>query len=280
MLNIIYSIIYGVIEGITEWLPISSTGHLILAENFLKFEGISEGFFDMFDVVIQLGAILAVVVLYFKSICPLKMQKSKHGGNSKVVLDKNILILWAKILVACIPAAVVGLLFDDILNKYLYNSWVVATMLILVGIAFIVIENKKKDMKPRVTDITDLTYKDAIIIGLFQLIAAIFPGTSRSGATIIGALLIGISRTVAAEYTFFLAIPVMFGASLLKILKFGLSFTGMELAVLIVGMLVAFLVSIFVIKFLMNYIKKHDFKVFGWYRIVLGIIVIILLGVL
>lgn len=280
MLNIIYSIIYGVIEGITEWLPISSTGHLILAENFLKFEGISEGFFDMFDVVIQLGAILAVVVLYFKSIWPLKMQKSKHGGNSKVVLDKNILILWAKILVACIPAAVVGLLFDDILNKYLYNSWVVATMLILVGIAFIVIENKKKDMKPRVTDITNLTYKDAIIIGLFQLIAAIFPGTSRSGATIIGALLIGISRTVAAEYTFFLAIPVMFGASLLKILKFGLSFTGMELAVLIVGMLIAFLVSIFVIKFLMNYIKKHDFKVFGWYRIVLGIIVIILLGVL
>ena len=280
MLNIIYSIIYGVIEGITEWLPISSTGHLILAENFLKFEGISEGFFDMFDVVIQLGAILAVVVLYFKSIWPLKMQKSKHGGNSKVVLDKNILILWAKILVACIPAAVVGLLFDDILNKYLYNSWVVATMLILVGIAFIVIENKKKDMKPRVNDISELTYKDAIIIGLFQLIAAIFPGTSRSGATIIGALLIGISRTVAAEYTFFLAIPVMFGASLLKILKFGLSFTGMELAVLIVGMLIAFLVSIFVIKFLMNYIKKHDFKVFGWYRIVLGIIVIILLGVL
>lgn len=280
MLNIIYSIIYGVIEGITEWLPISSTGHLILAENFLKFEGLSEGFFDMFDVVIQLGAILAVVVLYFKSIWPLKMQKSKHGGSSKVVWDKNILILWAKILVACIPAAVVGVLFDDILNQYLYNSWVVATMLILVGIAFIVIENKKKDMKPRVNDISELTYKDALIIGLFQLIAAIFPGTSRSGATIIGALLIGISRTVAAEYTFYLAIPVMFGASLLKILKFGLSFTGMELTVLLVGMIVAFLVSIFVIKFLMNYIKKHDFKVFGWYRIVLGIIVIILLGIL
>lgn len=279
MLNIIYSIIYGVIEGITEWLPISSTGHLILAENFLKFEGLSEGFFDMFDVVIQLGAILAVVVLYFKSIWPLKMEKSKHGGNERVVWDKNILILWGKILVACIPAAVVGLLFDDILNKYLYNSWVVATMLILVGIAFIVIENKKKDMKPRVNDISKLTYKDAIIIGLFQLIAAIFPGTSRSGATIIGALLIGISRTVAAEYTFFLAIPVMFGASLLKVLKFGLSFTGMELAVLLVGMLVAFIVSVFVIKFLMNYIKKHDFKVFGWYRIVLGIIVIILLGI-
>ena len=280
MLNIIYSIIYGVIEGITEWLPISSTGHLILAENFLKFEGLSEGFFDMFDVVIQLGAILAVVVLYFKSIWPLKMEKSKHGGNERVVWDKNILILWGKILVACIPAAVVGLLFDDILNKYLYNSWVVATMLILVGIAFIVIENKKKDMKPRVNDISNLTYKDAIIIGLFQLIAAIFPGTSRSGATIIGALLIGISRTVAAEYTFFLAIPVMFGASLLKVLKFGFSFTGMELAVLLIGMLVAFLVSIFVIKFLMSYIKKHDFKVFGWYRIVLGLIVIILLGII
>lgn len=279
MLNIIYSIIYGVIEGITEWLPISSTGHLILAENFLKFKGLSDGFFDMFDVVIQLGAILAVVVLYFKSIWPLKMEKSKNVGNARVVWDKNILILWAKILVACIPAAVVGLLFDDILNKYLYNSWVVATMLILVGIAFIVIENKKKDMKPRVNDISNLTYKDAIIIGLFQLIAAIFPGTSRSGATIIGALLIGISRTVAAEYTFFLAIPVMFGASLLKILKFGLSFTGMELAVLLIGMLVAFLVSIFVIKFLMSYIKKHDFKVFGWYRIALGLIVIILLGI-
>ncbi len=279
MLNIVYSIIYGIIEGITEWLPISSTGHLILAENFLKFEGLSEGFFDMFDVVIQLGAILAVVVLYFKNIWPLKKQKSKHG-DTKIVWDKNILILWAKILVACVPAAIVGLLFDDILNEYLYNSWVVATMLIVVGIAFIVIENKKKDMKPKVNDISELTYKDAIIIGLFQLIAAIFPGTSRSGATIIGALLIGISRTVAAEYTFFLAIPVMFGASLLKILKFGLSFTGMELAVLLVGMVVAFLVSIFVIKFLMNYIKKHDFKVFGWYRIVLGIIVIILLGVL
>ena len=279
MLNIVYSIIYGIIEGITEWLPISSTGHLILAENFLKFEGLSEGFFDMFDVVIQLGAILAVVVLYFKNIWPLKKQKSKHG-DTKIVWDKNILILWAKILVACVPAAIVGLLFDDILNEYLYNSWVVATMLIVVGIAFIVIENKKKDMKPRANDISELTYKDAIIIGLFQLIAAIFPGTSRSGATIIGALLIGISRTVAAEYTFYLAIPVMFGASLLKILKFGLSFTGMELAVLLVGMVVAFLVSIFVIKFLMNYIKKHDFKVFGWYRIVLGIIVIILLGVL
>ena len=257
-MNIFYSIIYGLIEGITEWLPISSTGHLILAENFLKFEGLSEGFFDMFEVVIQLGAILAVVVLYFK----------------------NILNLWGKILVACIPAAIVGILFDDLLDKYLYNSWVVATMLIVVGIAFILIENRKKGDKSRVNEISDLTYKDALIIGLFQLIAAILPGTSRSGATIIGALLIGISRTVAAEYTFYLAIPVMFGASLLKILKFGLSFTGMELAVLLIGMIVAFLVSIFVIKFLMNYIKKHDFKVFGWYRIVLGIIVLILLGVM
>lgn len=279
MTNILYSIIYGIIEGITEWLPISSTGHLILAENFLKFQGLSEGFFDMFNVVIQLGAILAVVVLYFKNIWPIKKEKSKNGEN-KIIWDKNILNLWGKILVACVPAAIIGLLFDDLLEKYLYNSWVVSTMLILVGVAFIIIENKKQGMKPRVKDIVELTYKDAIIIGLFQVIAAIFPGTSRSGATIIGALLIGVSRTVAAEYTFYLAIPVMFGASLLKILKFGLSFTGAELAVLLVGMIVAFLVSVFIIKFLMNYIKKHDFKVFGWYRIVLGIIVLILLGVM
>ena len=279
MLNIVYSIIYGIIEGITEWLPISSTGHLILAENFLKFQNVSPDFFEMFEVVIQFGAILAVVVLYFKQIWPLKREKTKHNKNGKIVWDKKILILWVKILVACIPAAIVGLLFDDLLNEYLYNSWVVATMLILVGIAFIIIENKKKGMNARVKDITELTYKDALIIGLFQLIAAIFPGTSRSGATIIGALLIGVSRTVAAEYTFFLAIPVMFGASLLKIVKFGFAFTGTEIVALLVGMIVAFLVSIFVIKFLMNYIKKHDFKVFGWYRIVLGILVLILLGV-
>lgn len=279
VLELLKAAIFGVIEGITEWLPISSTGHLILAENFLKFQGLSEGFFDMFNVVIQLGAILAVVVLYFKNVWPIKKEKSKNGEN-KITWDKNILNLWGKILVACVPAAIIGLLFDDLLEKYLYNSWVVSTMLILVGIAFIIIENKKQGMKPRVKDIVELTYKDAIIIGLFQVIAAIFPGTSRSGATIIGALLIGVSRTVAAEYTFYLAIPVMFGASLLKILKFGLSFTGAELAVLLVGMIVAFLVSVFIIKFLMNYIKKHDFKVFGWYRIVLGIIVLILLGVM
>lgn len=280
MLNIIYSIIYGVIEGITEWLPISSTGHIILAENFLKFTNITDldAFMEMFEVVIQLGAILAVVVLYFKQIWPLKTKKEKN--NKKIIWDKEILILWAKILVACIPAAIVGVLFDDVLNKYLYNSWVVAAMLILVGIAFIIIENKKKGNNPRVTSIEELTYKDAMIIGMFQLIAAIFPGTSRSGATIIGALLIGISRTVAAEYTFFLAIPVMFGASLLKILGFGLNFSGTEITVLLVGMIVAFLVSIFVIKFLMNYIKKHDFKIFGWYRILLGILVLILLGVM
>ena len=279
MLNIIYSIIYGIIEGITEWLPISSTGHLILAENFFKFQGISDNFFEMFEVVIQLGAILAVVLLYFKNIWPLKYEKSRHG-DKRIVWDKNILNLWGKILVACIPAAIIGLLFDDILNKYLYNSWVVATMLIIVGIAFIIIENRKKGKNARCTSIEELTYKDALIIGLFQLLAAIFPGTSRSGATIIGALLIGISRTVAAEYTFFLAIPVMFGASLLKIIKFGFEFTGMEIAILLVGMIVAFVVSILIIKFLMNYIKKHDFKVFGWYRIILGIIVLLLLGVL
>ncbi len=274
MRNILYAVIYGLIEGITEWLPISSTGHLILAENFFKFEGLSENFFDMFDVVIQLGAILAVVVLYFKNIWPVKIKERK------TVFDKKILILWCKILVSCVPAAIIGLLFDDILNKYLYNSWVVATMLILVGIAFIIIENNQKNKKKRVEDITKLTYRDAIIIGLFQVIAAVFPGTSRSGATIIGALLIGISRTVAAEYTFYLAIPVMFGASLLKVLKFGLNFTSMELAVLVIGMIIAFVVSMFIIKFLMNYIKKHDFKVFGWYRIILGIIVLVFLGII
>lgn len=275
MINIIYAIIYGIIEGVTEWLPISSTGHLILAEKFLQFEGLSEEFFGMFDVVIQLGAIMAVVVMYFKNIWPIKKEKN----TKKLIFDKKILVLWAKILVACIPAAIIGLLFDDILDEYFYKPWVVAIMLILVGIAFIIIENKQKDIKPRVTDITKLTYRDAIIIGMFQVIAAVFPGTSRSGATIMGALLIGISRTVAAEYTFYLAVPVMFGASLLKILKFGLKFTGMELTVLILGMLIAFLISIIIIKFLMNYIKKHNFKVFGWYRIALGIIVLILLGV-
>ena len=271
MLDILIAILFGLVEGITEWLPVSSTGHMILLEEFIKFEGVSEGFFDMFEVVIQLGAIMAVVILYWNKIFPFKITK-KHA--IKVEIDKDIFSLWFKILAACVPAAIVGLLFDDILEEYLYNGYVVSVMLIIFGIAFIVVENWNKGKKSRVNSLAELTYQAALIIGVFQLIAAVFPGTSRSGATIVGALLIGVSRTVAAEFTFYLAIPVMFGASLLKILKFGLAFTGLELAVLLIGMLVAFAVSMVVIKFLMAYIKKHDFKVFGWYRIVLGAIVL------
>ncbi len=271
MLDILIAVLFGIVEGITEWLPVSSTGHMILLEEFIKFEGVSEGFFDMFDVVIQLGAIMAVVVLYWNKIFPFKITK-KHA--IKVEIDKDIFSMWFKILVACIPAAVVGLLFDDILEKYLYNGYVVAAMLVIFGVAFIVVENWNKGRESKVNTLAELTYNTAAIIGMFQLIAAVFPGTSRSGATIVGALLIGVSRTVAAEFTFFLAIPVMFGASLLKVLKFGFVFTGLELAVLFTGMAVAFIVSMLVIKFLMSYIKKHDFKVFGWYRIVLGTIVL------
>lgn len=271
MIDILIAILFGLVEGLTEWLPVSSTGHMILLEEFIKFEGVSEGFFDMFDVVIQLGAIMAVVILYWNKIFPFKITK-KHA--IKVEIDKDIFGLWFKILTACVPAAIVGILFDDILEKYLYNGYVVAAMLIIFGVAFILVENWNKGKRARINNLAELTYKTALLIGVFQLIAAVFPGTSRSGATIVGALLIGVSRTVAAEFTFFLAIPVMFGASLLKLLKFGFDFTGLELAVLFVGMAVAFAVSMIVIKFLMDYIKKHDFKVFGWYRIVLGAIVL------
>ena len=271
MIDILIAILFGLVEGITEWLPVSSTGHMILLEEFIKFESVSEGFFEMFDVVIQLGAIMAVVILYWKKIFPFKITK-KHA--IKVEIDKDIFSLWFKILVACVPAAIVGILFDDVLEEYLFNGYVVAAMLVIFGIAFIVVENWNKGRKARINSLSELTYKTAVIIGVFQLIAAIFPGTSRSGATIVGALLIGVSRTVAAEFTFYLAIPVMFGASLLKVLKFGLEFTSLELAVLLVGMAVAFAVSMVVIKFLMTYIKRHDFKVFGWYRIVLGAVVL------
>ena len=299
-MDIIKAIIFGIVEGITEWLPVSSTGHLILFEAFLKFKDVSDGFFDMFDVVIQLGAILAVVVIYFKDIWPFTNDKKRAYKAIKVIpnpdkkitkviaaianpilkfftkLDKNITSLWGKILVACIPAAVVGLLFDELFEKLFYNPTCVAIALIVFGIAFILVENWNKDKKSKTNSILEITYKDALIIGAFQLIAAIFPGVSRSGATIVGALLIGISRKVSAEFTFYLAIPVMFGASLLKLLKFGLHFSGLEIAILAVGMIVAFAVSMFIIKFLMNYIKKHDFKVFGIYRIVLGIIVLLI----
>ena len=274
--EIIKAIIFGIVEGITEWLPISSTGHLILVEQFLKFNEVSPDFWNMFQVVIQFGAILAVVVLYIKKIWPFTTDKEKGIKKSGPLsyLNKDIMNLWGKILVACIPAAVIGLLFDEVFEKLFYNPFCIAIALIVFGVAFIVIENRKQNKKNKKDTTDKITYKDALIIGCFQLIAAIFPGTSRSGATIIGSLLLGLSRPNAAEFTFYLAIPTMFGASLLKILKFGLSFTGMELTLLLVAMAVSFIVSILVIKFLMSYIKKHDFKAFGYYRIVLGIIVL------
>ena len=271
--ELIKAIIIGVVEGITEWLPISSTGHMILLNEFVKLN-VSPEFWDLFLVVIQLGAILAVVILFWKTIWPFKKVKTR-SGKTKIIFRQSILILWLKVLVACIPAAVVGILFDDWIDEHFYNPTVVSIMLILVGVLFIIIETVNKNKVPRVDRLRDLTFKDAFLIGLFQLIAAIFPGTSRSGATILGGLMIGVSRTVASKFTFILAIPVMFGASLLKIVKYGLYFSGMELAILVIGMLTAFAVSILVIRFLMDYIRAHDFKVFGWYRIILGLIVII-----
>ena len=273
MIEILKSILYGIVEGITEWLPISSTGHMILLEEIMPMN-VSESFWSMFLVVIQLGAILAVVVLYWNKIFPFR--KNKEGKYTSV---KSIWILWSKILVATIPAAVIGLALDDWIDAHLYNGFVVAVMLILVGVAFIYIENRNKDMRPSVNSLSVLSYKDALIIGLFQVVAAVLPGTSRSGATIIGGLMIGVSRAVAAEFTFFLAIPVMFGASLLKLVKFGFAFSVLEFFILVIGMVVAFVVSIFVIRFLMSYIKKHDFKVFGWYRIVLGAFVLIFFAI-
>ncbi len=271
MVEILKAILFGIVEGITEWLPISSTGHLILLNEFVTLD-VSEEFWSMFEVVIQLGAILAVVVLFWNRIFPFYFgEKAKENGG---VIRKDVFVLWFKIIAACVPAAIVGLAFDDVLEKYFYNYQTVAIMLILFGVLFIIVENYNKGKKPKIRKLADITYTTAIMIGVFQLIAAVFPGTSRSGATIVGALLIGVSRTVAAEFTFFLAIPVMFGASLLKMIKFGFHFSGMEMAVLLTGMIVAFIVSVIVIKFLMGYIKKHDFKVFGWYRIILGILVL------
>ncbi len=277
MLDLIKSVIFGIIEGITEWLPISSTGHLILAEEFLSFKNVSEGFWSMYEVVIQLGAILAVVVIFWNQIFPFTNKPELAMGKSGILahIKHEQFWLWVNILVACIPAAVIGLLFNDLFEALFYKYYVVAIALIVFGIAFIVIENWNKTRRPRITSVNQLTMRAVLIIGAFQLIAAIFPGTSRSGATIVGALLIGVSRKVAAEFTFYLAIPVMFGASLLKIVKFGLAFTAMEAAILLVGMIVSFVVSIIVIKFLMDYIKKHDFKVFGYYRIALGIVVLL-----
>ena len=279
LIEIVKAILFGIVEGITEWLPISSTGHLILVEQFIEFTKVSPEFWGMFQVVIQFGAILAVVVLYWKKIWPITKNKKeaiKQVGPLSY-FNKDIMILWAKILVACIPAAVIGILFDEVFEALFYNPFCIALALIVFGVAFIIIENlnQKRESKKIKEKNSQITYKDAIIIGIFQLLAAIFPGTSRSGATIIGGLLIGLSRPNAAEFTFYLAIPTMLGASLLKLVKFGLGFTGVELIILLVGMVVSFLVSVFVIKFLMNYIKKHNFKSFGYYRIVLGIIVLV-----
>ncbi len=271
MLDIIKAFLYGIVEGITEWLPVSSTGHMILLEEFVKMD-VSQDFWNMFLVVIQLGAILAVVLLYWNQIFPWDF--SKKARQEKRVNKKDVWMLWAKILVACIPAAIVGVLFDDWLDEHLYNGYVVATMLIIFGILFIIIENKNKGKEAVIKTIEEIDFKTALIIGVFQLIAAIFPGTSRSGATIVGSLMIGVSRTAAANFTFLLAIPVMFGASLLKLVKFGLAFSGSEVAILATGMIVAFVISVIVIKFLMSYIRKHDFKVFGWYRIILGVVVL------
>ncbi|MGN0483286.1 MAG: undecaprenyl-diphosphate phosphatase [Lachnospiraceae bacterium] len=272
MIEILKAILFGIVEGITEWLPISSTGHLILLNEFMKFN-VSKEFFSMFEVVIQLGAIMAVVLLFWKQIWP-------FSTKEKYCVKQDIFMMWIKIAVACIPAVVVELLCGDQIEELFYNYVVIASALIVFGIAFIVVESVHKGKAAKINTLADITFQAAFIIGMFQLIAAVFPGTSRSGATIIGALLIGVSRSVAAEFTFFLAIPVMFGASLIKVLEFGFHFTSMEAAILATGCIVSFVVSVIVIRFFMGYIKKHDFKVFGWYRIILGAVVLLYFGLL
>ncbi|MBR6398950.1 MAG: undecaprenyl-diphosphate phosphatase [Lachnospiraceae bacterium] len=271
MPDIIKVIILGIVEGITEWLPISSTGHMILVENFLRLS-VSESYWNMFLVVIQLGAILAVVFLYFPRLWPFTGVKEKESGVFKV-LDRSKFFMWLKILVSCLPAIVIGLPFDDWLDEHFYNAVTVAAMLILYGILFIVVEKRNAGKKAVIGSIDRIDWTTALLIGVFQCLALI-PGTSRSGATILGGIVLGMSRKTASEYTFFLAIPVMLGASLLKLVKFGFAFSGYELLLLAVGMAVAFVVSIFAIRFLMKYIRTHDFKAFGIYRIVLGVIVL------
>ena len=276
IIEILKAMLFGVVEGITEWLPVSSTGHMILLNELLPLR-VSEEFYGLFEVVIQLGAIMAVLMIYWEKIWPFGRKHNKHpmaetGVLSWVKWDK--IELWLKILVACVPAAVVGILFDDVLDALFYGPICVAIMLILVGAAFIVIENMKAGQKPSIKKLSQLDYRTAAFIGLFQLIAAVFPGTSRSGATILGALLLGVSRRVGVEFTFYLAIPVMAGASLLKILKYGAAISVAEFSLLITGMLVAYVVSMLVIRRLVDYIKTHDFKLFGWYRIALGVVVL------
>ena len=278
ILDFIIAIIYGIVEGITEWLPVSSTGHMILLDSFLHLN-VSEAFYDLYLVVIQLGAIMAVVIIYWKEIWPFGIKDNEHpwkkeGIGRYVKADK--FSMWFKILVACIPAIIVGVLFDDYLDELFYNWVCVSIMLILFGVGFIVVEKWVKNKTPDVTSVDDITYPQAFLIGAFQLVAAVFPGTSRSGSTILGSLAIGISREVAAKFTFFLAIPVMFGASLLKIIKFEGEVSGSDIAMLITGMVVAFVVSWFVIKKFMSYIRKHNFNVFGWYRIIAGVLFLVL----
>lgn len=267
MIEILKSILFGIVQGITEWLPISSTGHMILLNEFVTLN-VTPEFWEMFKVVIQFGSILAVVLIFWDKLFPFDFK-------SKEVIKKDVMQMWIKVVVGCIPAGLlVAFGLDEVCDALFQNYLTVAVMLILFGVLFIVIENRNKNIVPKVNDISEITYKTAFIIGIFQLLAAVFPGTSRSGSTIVGGLLLGVSRTVAAEFTFFLAVPTMLGASLLKLVKFGLVFTVSELIILIVGMVVAFVVSVVVIRFLMDYIKRHDFKIFGWYRIVLGVIVI------
>ena len=265
IIELLKAVLLGIVEGITEWLPISSTGHMILLDEFIQLKT-SPAFKEMFLVVIQLGAILAVVLLYFNKLNPFSRRKTSRQ-------KKDTLAIWGKVIVGVLPAAVLGVLFDDWLDEHLYNYITVAVTLILYGILFILVENRNKTRRPTMQSFHNLSYQTAFQIGLFQVLSLI-PGTSRSGATILGGILLGTSRPLAAEYSFFLSIPVMFGASALKLVKFGLHFTGMEAALLITGMIVAFVVSIAAIKFLLSYIKNNDFKAFGWYRIVLGILVI------
>lgn len=274
-MDIIKSIILGIIEGITEWLPISSTGHLIIADEFIKL-GMTDEFMEMFNVVIQLGAILAVVVIFWNKMWPFTADKSKGynyitKGNG--LIKKDVMDMWFKVIAAMLPAAIVGIPFDNYFEKHFHNWQVVSAALIVYGVLFIVIEKINKNRKPKVNSIPELSYKTAILIGCFQALSLI-PGTSRSGSTILGAMILGVSRVAGAEFSFFLAVPVMFGASLIKLLKFGFTFTGMELAVLAVGTLTSFIVSVIAIKFLISYVRRHDFSLFGYYRIALGALVI------
>lgn len=268
LIELLKVIFLGIVEGITEWLPVSSTGHMLLVDEFLQLDA-SQAFKDMFFILIQLGAILAVVVLFWHKMLPFQVKE-----REKPFWKKDTLLLWLKVIVACIPGAVVTLLFDDYIEAHLHTPNVIAAALIVYGVAFILVENWNKTRRPRIRTLADVDYRTAFLIGMFQVLS-IIPGTSRSGSTIIGALILGVSRVAAAEFTFFLAVPAMFGMSALKLLKFGFSFTGAELAMLLLGMVVAFLVSLGVIKFLMDYIRKHDFRAFGWYRIALGALVLV-----